>query len=170
MLAACATPPILPVQAPAQEYARALALPRRVLVTEMADGKPAQDAILIAQQEDAGILRWSLFDALGLPLARQILQVHTWRNDGLLPPNARARQLFAALLFAWTPKAGLDRAYPGGSWRESAGEYGRRTRIMYHQGKTYWTIIWQGPTAADTFTIDANDGMRWLIRPLEETS
>lgn len=169
LLAACAAPPILPVRAPGHEYAQALALPRRVLVTEIANGNTGQDAILVAQQEDAGILRWSLFDALGLPLARQVLQDGRWRNDGLLPPNARARALFAGLLFAWTPRDGLAQAYPDKSWQVSTDDEGRRMRLLRHHGKAYWTITWQRPGAADTFTIEAANGMRWLIRPLEET-
>ncbi len=114
-------------------------------------------------------MRWSLFDALGLPLARQVLQDGTWRNDGLLPPNAQARSLFAALLFAWTPEAGLASAYPTQFLSEPSGTDGRRTRILTRHGQPYWTITWPDAPGVDTFTIEAADCMQWLVRPLEET-
>src|SRR5690606_19874167 len=112
--------------------------------------------------------RWSLFDALGLPLARQVLQDGTWRNDGLLPPNAQARSLFAALLFAWTPETRLASAYPAQSWSVSSGADGRPTRILSRHDQAYWTITLQDTPGANTLTIDAADGMQWLVRPLEE--
>ena len=77
-----------------------------------------RDWLLVLQAEGPA-LRWSLFDPLGVPLARQLLQDGQWRNDGLLPPNAEARELFAALLFALSDGAAL-RAYPPGSWQRDA--------------------------------------------------
>ncbi|MCY1534314.1 hypothetical protein D9M68_696800 [compost metagenome] len=74
-----------------------------------------QDWLLVLQAEGAD-LRWSLFDPLGVPLARQRLTQGVWRNDGLLPPNQQARELFAALLFALTPADVLPRAYSQGTW------------------------------------------------------
>lgn len=77
-----------------------------------------RDWLLVIQAEGQA-LRWSLFDPLGVPLARQLLEHGEWRNDGLLPPNAEARELFAALLFALTRDADLP-SYPAGSWQRVA--------------------------------------------------
>ena len=77
-----------------------------------------QHWLLVLQAEGAA-LRWSLFDPLGVPLARQLLEHGEWHKDGLLPPNAEARELFAALLFALTRNAGLT-SYPTGSWQREA--------------------------------------------------
>lgn len=77
-----------------------------------------RDWLLVIQAEGQA-LRWSLFDPLGVPLARQLLQRGEWRDDGLLPPNAEARELFAALLFALTRDADLP-SYPKGSWQRDA--------------------------------------------------
>ena len=51
-----------------------------------------QDWLLVIQREGSA-LRWSLMDPLGIPQARQLLDAGHWRNDGLLPPNAEAREL-----------------------------------------------------------------------------
>lgn len=68
-------------------------------------------------QAEGPALRWSLFDPLGIPLARQLLQDGTWRADGLLPPNEEARELFAALLFALTPSESLAASYAPATWQ-----------------------------------------------------
>jgi len=66
-----------------------------------------QDWLLVIQAEDSH-LRFSLFDPLGVPLARQQLINRKWRNDGLLPPNREARELFGALLHVlWQSQAGV---------------------------------------------------------------
>jgi len=89
LLAACATRPPVPPQLPE------LTLPQTVHV-KRDDG---QDWLLVIQDEN-GHLRFSLFDPLGVPLARQQLIGGKWRNDGLLPPNREARNVFSALLHA----------------------------------------------------------------------
>lgn len=76
------------------------------------------DWLLVVQAEGES-LRWSLFDPLGVPLARQLLEHGEWHNDGLLPPNTEARELFAALLFALSTDVALD-TYPAGSWQHDA--------------------------------------------------
>jgi len=89
LLVACATQRPVPSQLPE------LALPQTLHV-ERDDGL---DWLLVIQNED-GHLRFSLFDLLGVPLARQQLIGGKWRNDGLLPPNREARELFGTLLLA----------------------------------------------------------------------
>ncbi|WP_239366149.1 hypothetical protein [Snodgrassella communis] len=41
--------------------------------------------------------RFVQVDSLGAPVSRQILQRGRWHNDGFLPPNPQARQLFTAV-------------------------------------------------------------------------
>lgn len=41
--------------------------------------------------------RFIQLDALGAPLARQVLVNGQWRNDGFLPPNREASRLFSAV-------------------------------------------------------------------------
>lgn len=162
LLASCAGPRALPLNMPD------LSLPRTAHIVEYAQGKPVQDSVLVTQQEQAGAQRWSLFDPLGLPLARQILQDGRWRNDGFLPPNAAAQILFSALIFAWTPESELASAYPAGSWNQAAVAGGGHQRQLRQNGNVRWTITWQANSPADTFSIHTADGAQWLVSPLKE--
>lgn len=96
LLGACAS------HAPLPERTPTLALPLQLHIERQLAGQ-RQDWLLVIQREDTGI-RWSMMDPLGIPLARQRLIDGQWQADGLLPPNAEARELFAALLFALTPE------------------------------------------------------------------
>jgi hypothetical protein len=96
-----------------------------------------QDWLLVLQAEGPS-LRWSLLDPLGVPLARQLLTAGEWRNDGLLPPNPEARELFAALLFALSTDAALVQNYPAGTWQLRAA--GRRLDPQ-------WSISYRAPLA-----------------------
>ncbi|MDO9320266.1 MAG: hypothetical protein Q7U01_01380, partial [Pseudomonas sp.] len=78
-------------------------LPLTLLIQRQQAGE-RQDWLLVLQAEGPS-LRWSLLDPLGVPLARQLLTTGEWHNDGLLPPNPEARELFAALLFALSSDA-----------------------------------------------------------------
>lgn len=89
---------------------------------------------LVVVQAEGSSLRWSLFDPLGVPLARQLLQNGTWRADGLLPPNGEALELFAAVLFALTPTDALAASYAPTTWQLLADGQRRLTpgwRIRY---------------------------------------
>ena len=144
LLTGCSTLP-LPRQTPT------LALPMQLHVQrQQADQR--QDWLLVIQQEDAG-LRWSLMDPLGIPLARQVLQDGNWHADGLLPPNPEARELFAALLFALTPQAGLAANYPQAESASDARFLGSR-----------WQVHYQQPQA---FRIDMKGNLHYAISPLE---
>lgn len=162
-LAGCASKPILPTRIPD------LGLPRSIHVIQHGTETPGQDSMLVAQQEGHGTLRWSLFDPLGLPLARQLLQDGQWRNDGFLAPNPAARSLFSALIFAWTPETALAGAYPAGSWRLALMPDGSRQRQLRHNGHIRWTITWQAHAPADSFTIYGANGLQWQISPLKGT-
>ena len=150
LLSGCTNLP-LPKQMPA------LTLPMQLHIQrEQGDqgdqGDQRQDWLLVIQQQDAG-LRWSLMDPLGIPLARQVLQDGNWHADGLLPPNPEARELFAALLFALTPQAGLAANYPQAESASDARFLGSR-----------WQVHYQLPQA---FRIDMKGNLHYAISPLE---
>ncbi|SIS19311.1 hypothetical protein SAMN05878276_3154 [Aquipseudomonas alcaligenes] len=113
LLGACAGHTPVPTSSP--ELTAALPISLQIERTQNAERR---DWLLVIQAEGQA-LRWSLFDPLGVPLARQLLEQGEWRNDGLLPPNAEARELFAALLFALTTDNALA-AYPEDSWQRDA--------------------------------------------------
>lgn len=135
-----------------------LELPRKLHVVRA--GEPASDAILIVQADGRGT-RWSLFDPLGAPRARQILQDGQWRNDGFAPPNDAARGLFAALIFAWTPATELAARYGQANVRLDS-----RGRALTMHGRDLIAIT-QG--AAGELHIRLDDGASWRVSPLKET-
>lgn len=107
VLTACSTTQPLPVQG---QVLQDVQLPLQ-LHLRYQEGELSRDAIVVIQRE-AEALRFSLFDAMGVPLARQILRDNDWRADGLLPPNPHARQWFAGLVFALTTAEHLAQQYP----------------------------------------------------------
>jgi len=115
-----------------------------------------QDWWLVLQAEEGG-LRAALFDPLGVPLARQLLRDDQWHSDGLLPPNAEARELFSALLFALTPATTLPRHYPAEQWRPLAA--GQR---WLNPG---WRIGYRAPLE---FTLYSATGPTYRISPLPD--
>ncbi|MDT4827505.1 DUF3261 domain-containing protein [Achromobacter agilis] len=141
-------------------------LPRQLHVVQVSAGQPSLDTLLVVQREGAA-LRWSLFDPMGVPQARQMLEHGQWRNDGFLRPNGQARNLFAALIFAWTPEAELDAAYGAGNWR-ARREGGTQERELLEHGRPRWTVRWPQAAQADTFAIVGSDGITWRISPLKE--
>lgn len=144
VLAACAQQAPLPIRTPT------LTLPLPLHVQRFQDNQ-SQDWLLVIQQEGAA-LRWSLLDPLGMPLARQRLLDRQWQADGLLPPNAPARELFAALLFALTPAAQVNAAYP--------------TAVVQPQQRTLdrrWQVIYRSTT---DFQIQLDQGLSYHITPL----
>lgn len=144
LLSACAARPPLPSQLPP------LMLPMQLHVQrEQADER--QDWLLVIQREDS-TLRWSLLDLLGIPQARQLLDQQRWQADGLLPPNPAARELFAAVLFALTPEADLQRLYPQARQQGSQRSLGKRWQVTYRQ--------------TDDFSLNLEQGLRYLVSPL----
>jgi len=112
LLAACASQPPLPSRPPPLAHA---------LVYQVERQTPAgNDALLLALQPEGHNLRFSLFDPLGVPQARQLLSDGAWHADGLLPPNPQARAFFAVLLFALMPAEQLPRAYAASDWQLAA--------------------------------------------------
>ncbi|WMD22892.1 DUF3261 domain-containing protein [Achromobacter seleniivolatilans] len=160
LLAGCAGAPPVPAR-----DAR-FTVPRQLHVVQSAAGQPQQDTLLVVQREGAA-LRWSLFDPMGVPQARQMLEHGQWRNDGFLRPNGQARNLFAALIFAWTPEQDLDAAYGAGAWRSRAIGAGAE-RTLQDRGAARWTVRWTQASQPDVFSITNTDGVTWQIEPLRE--
>ncbi|WP_029953420.1 DUF3261 domain-containing protein [Achromobacter sp. DH1f] len=161
LLAGCAGAPPVPARLAPFD------LPRQLHVVQSRPGQPVQDTLLVVQRE-AGATRWSLFDPMGVPQARQMLEDGRWRNDGFLRPNAQARDLFAALVFAWTPEAELDAAYGAGSWRASQAADGAAQRELLQRGQARWTVRWPQGAAAGELDIRDADGGTWHVAPLKE--
>ncbi|MEK1907293.1 MAG: hypothetical protein AAAB13_16070 [Pseudomonas sp.] len=151
LLGACAAHTPVPATAPALVSA----LPLTLQIHREQAGN-AQDWLLVVQHEGPA-LRWSLFDPLGVPLARQLLQDGAWHNDGLLPPNAEARELFAALLFALTPAAELAHGYAPSSWSLTADGQRRLNPA--------WQIRYRGPL---DFTLTTPPGLAYQVVALPE--
>ncbi|MEP9318706.1 hypothetical protein ABKS89_16345 [Pseudomonas sp. LABIM340] len=115
-----------------------------------------QDWLLVIQQEGTA-LRWSLIDPLGIPLSRQLLREGEWSNDGLLPPNPEARELFAVLLFALTPEGDLASRYRATDYQ--ADEHGRHLQQR-------WKITYR---STQDFTLESAD-LRYRVTPLNAES
>ena len=147
LLGACAAHTPVPAHSPALSAPLPLSLQ-----VHRAQAGAEQDWLLVVQAEGQA-LRWSLFDPLGVPLARQLLERGEWRNDGLLPPNAEARELFAALLFALSRDDALA-SYPAGTWQRSADGQRRLNPD--------WRIRYR---SALDFTLDA-PGLAYQVRAL----
>ena len=158
LLGACASQAPLPANLPLPHVQLPLQLhiQRQSLDPQNQPAAATQDWLLVIQQEP-GALRWSLLDPLGLPLARQVLTQSQWRNDGLLPPNPEARELFAALLFALSPRAELPRAYPALDWQADAGQ--RRLS----QPPRRWQVQYRQPAG---FELRVGEALRYIVKPL----
>ncbi|TPG77643.1 DUF3261 domain-containing protein [Pseudomonas arsenicoxydans] len=144
LLSACAS------QAPLPEHAPNLPLPQQLHIQRLvADQR--QDWVLVIAREGPGI-RWSMMDLLGIPQARQKLIDGKWQADGLLPPNPEARELFAALMFALTPKAELQSNYP------DAWQHGAQRSLP-----TRWDVRYLQPLQ---FELNLPKGPKYLVTPL----
>lgn len=161
VLAGCAGAPPVPAR-PA-----GFALPRQLHVIQSSPGLPTQDTLLVVQREPSA-MRWSLFDPMGVPQARQMLEDGRWRNDGFLRPNGQARDLFAALLFAWTPQAELDAAYGAGAWRATRAADGSAQRELLQRGLPRWTVRWPADATDGALEIRDAAGTVWRVAPLKE--
>ena len=144
LLSACAS------QAPLPEHTPNLPLPQQLHIQRLvADQR--QDWVLVIAREGPGI-RWSMMDLLGIPQARQKLIDGKWQADGLLPPNPEARELFAKLMFALTPKAELQGNYPG------AWQHGAQRSLP-----TRWDVRYLQPLQ---FELNLPKGPKYLVTPL----
>lgn len=152
ILSACTQRLPLPAQTPQ------LALPIQLHIQRRSQDE-AQDWLLVIQQEGT-TLRWSLLTPIGIPLARQLLVDGHWQADGLLPTNAEARELFAALLFALSPADQLPELYAGMPWAQRQAE---RSLI----GDAWaWRVRY---LENDRFDLDVGSTLTYGVAPLSTT-
>ncbi|MVV48287.1 hypothetical protein EJA72_08530 [Pseudomonas sp. PB120] len=144
LLSACASQAPLPAQTPT------LALPLQLHIQRL-QADQRLDWVLVIQREGPAI-RWSMMDLLGIPQARQKLIDGHWQADGLLPPNPEARELFAALLFAMTPKDELPGNYP------EAWQHGAQRSLP-----THWDVRYSQPLS---FELNLPKGPKYQVTPL----
>ena len=149
LLGACAARTPVPAEIPT------LSSPLPLSLQIQRDHGEEQLSWLLVVQQEGQALRWSLFDPMGVPLARQRLLDGAWHNDGLLPPNAEARELFAALLFALTPDAALPGAYPAKDWAHMTDGLRRLN--------PNWRIRYRAPL---DFTLNNTPGPRYRVTAL----
>lgn len=95
LLAACARQPVLPADVLQQHWH--WPLPQQLWLQITTPQQPAQDYLLVLQDEN-GLLRASLFDPAGIPVARKQLRGGRWYNEGFLPPQASAESWLTAVV------------------------------------------------------------------------
>lgn len=102
LLAGCGGVQQLP--ADVVQYSWHWRLPAMLLLQVEPDNGVKQDYLLVLQDED-GVLRASLFDPAGMPVARKQLHHGRWRNEGLLSPKPAVENWLTAIVSKLT--AGL---------------------------------------------------------------
>jgi len=157
LLAGCASS----VPVPQADIAQNLGLPRRVLVTQIQPDAAIYPQWQVVIQQQGAALRFLRFNLLGAPDVRQLLENGRWKNDGFIAPNAKARELFAALLFAFTDTADLPLSY------QQACDTGNQ-RALNKNGQPHWTVVWQERrTQPEAFSIENHaEGIVWQVRPM----
>lgn len=119
-------------------------------------GNLMQNSLLAVERSQNGI-RFVQTDALGAPLARQVLTQKGWSNDGFVMPNAAARRLFAAMLPLLA--AGSSPLYPD-LVRQTAG----KSECYRQNGNDLWCSAREGHGWHFTFP----DRTKWAVVPIEE--
>lgn len=122
-----------------------------------AGGNVIQNSLLAVEQNKDSV-RFVQTDALGAPLARQVLTQKGWRNDGFVMPNAAARRLFGAML----PVLAEDSVdvYPDLESRTITGK-----GECYHQlGRELWCVVRDMQRWQVTFP----DNTKWAVTPIQE--
>ncbi len=106
LLAGCGNKAVLPGDVTQRDWH--WPLPATLLLQVEPTAGAVQDYLLVLQDEN-GILRASLFDPAGMPVARKQLRDGRWRNEGLLPPHVAAESWLTAIVHSLTestPPAG----------------------------------------------------------------
>lgn len=110
---------------------------KQTLTLQVTD-KDGSNSLLLIEPLSEQQWRFVQVDGLGAPISRQILQQGKWHNDGFLPPNPKARQLFTAAYvylghqYHWPVPAELNDV------RVSSGTDGMAVEIEWH--KQHWKI------------------------------
>lgn len=110
---------------------------KQTLTLQVTD-KNGSNSLLLIEPLSEQQWRFVQVDGLGAPISRQILQQGKWHNDGFLPPNPKARQLFTAVYaylghqYHWSVPDELNDV------RVSSGTDGMVAEIEWH--KQHWKI------------------------------
>ncbi|KPN74863.1 hypothetical protein [Neisseria sp. 74A18] len=121
-----------------------------------ADGNMLQNSLL-AVEKNAHMLRFVQTDALGAPLARQVLTQKGWRNDGFVMPNVPARRLFAAML----PVLSGNSAAP---YPEMVRRKTENGECFQQHGRDVWCV----KQADEGWQFVFPDQTKWAVVPIEE--
>lgn len=103
-------------------------LPLQLLV--QVEQQQVEDYVLVIQEQHESV-RFSLFNPMGMPVARQVLEHGRWRAEGLLPPHQQAKHWFAAVLFALMEPEQAARLYPEAQISENARALKAKWRVEY---------------------------------------
>lgn len=117
---------------------------------------------VIVQRLSSTQSRWLMLDALGAPEARQIAEHGQWRQDGFLPPNPDATQLFASMLAAMTPVEALQEVYPALTRHQQ-----NDSLHDSEAGQLRWQIRQTG--SGWQIRLPAKDTL-WCIKPISEST
>ena len=120
-----------------------------------AEGNVVQNSLLAVEQGADGV-RFVQTDALGAPIARQVLRPTGWQNDGFVMPNAASRRLFAAIL----PLLANHQVYPTLTLHPT--EQGQCYR---QQGQEMWC----SQTIEQGWLITFPEQTQWRLLPISES-
>lgn len=150
LLSACSNhlPPLQ--QAPAQVLPQASAT---FALTWHTTQQPVDQQYLLVIQQLTNSSRWSLFDPIGIPVARQQLVGKKWQAEGLLPPNRQALVWLNAILFAV-----LDDA-------QATAVFGELyLNSMQRSLENYWRVSYLDHGA---FIIEFSDASQLTVMPVD---
>lgn len=94
-----------PLPADILQYPWHWPLPAVLLLQVEQPALQPQDYLLVLQ-DDGGLLRASLLDPAGMPVARKQLRNGRWHNEGLLPPLPAAEDWLTAVVLELTASNG----------------------------------------------------------------
>ncbi len=145
LLSACASRAPLPAQIPH------LKLPIQLHAQRNQAGRH-DDMVVEIKKRNRGV-RWLLTSPSGALLAQQDLTNDGWKASHAPEPDAEARELFAAVLFALTSSDEVRFDYPGVQLLPQGRSLEERWRVSYGS---------QG-----SFRISLADGLSYLVTPLK---
>lgn len=124
---------------------------------ERQEAEQNQPFLLAVEPIENGI-RFVQTDALGAPIARQIVNEQAWQNDGFIAPNAESRRLFAAIL----SQLGRDEhaIYPQLMRQKTANEQSETVRDSQQE-------LWKITRENNELMIEFPNQIRWRVRPME---
>lgn len=130
LLGGCAIQPkLLPSAQPSPQLLR-------WQVDEMMPSGASGAPTMVVAVPDGRDWRWLWTDALGMPLAREVLRDGTWQKDGLLPANKAALPLFNALAALALDEQARRQVFPALQIQPSAEDAEVVTFVLVRQKNT----------------------------------